>query len=214
MKKLIFSISTIVVFSWIACSGVSEKVQEAKNAANVINNMEDAAKNIEQSQKEGEAKMAERRKRGDTIAMPYEKLKAFMPTDLQGFTAEGEPEGNFVKQPGMSYSSLKQNYKNGDKTLSVTLTDFNGVAGLYTAAFGLYATGIEIENNDEILKGWNPETGSAKGFEQFRKKSKDANVTVGAGERFVLVVSATAQDNTNAVKAIAKSAKWSEMDKL
>lgn len=214
MTRIFIFIATVVVLLGTACGGVSEKVQDAKNAANVISNMDDAAKNMEQSQKEAEVKMAERRKRGDTIAMPYEKLKAYMPTDLQGYTADGEPEGNFVKQPGMSYSSLKQNYKNGEKTLSITLTDFNGVAGLYTAAFGLYASGIEIENNEEILKGWKPEVGSTRGFEQFKKKTKDANVTVGAVDRFVLSVQATGQENTSVVKDIAKSAKWGELEKM
>ena len=199
----------------MSCGRLSEKAQDAKNTVNVLQNVDDISRNMEEGAKTAEKKMQERRQRGDTVAMHYDKLKAYMPTDLQGFTLDGDPKGEVMKNAGFSYSTITQNYKKGNSTLKVTLTDYNGVGMLYTAAFGMFGVGgLEIENDQEMVKGWDTKISEVKGFEKFRKKEKNASATVGSVERFMLNVEASEQENTETVKAVAKSANWGELSKM
>ncbi|MBX7241284.1 MAG: hypothetical protein K1X92_05990 [Bacteroidia bacterium] len=211
--KILTGLLILSIFS--GCNKLSEKAQDAKNTVNVLQNVDDIAQNMEESTKNAEKKIQERRQRGDTVAMHYDKLKTYLPTDLQGYTPDGEPKGEMVKNAGMSFSTITQNYKKGESTMKVTLHDYNGVGMLYTAAFGMFGVGgLEVENDQEIMKGWDPKMGEVKGFEKYQKKQKDANVVLGTAERFVLIVDASGQENTDAVKSVAKSAKWGELSKM
>ncbi len=197
------------------CDKASEKVQDTKNTVNVLSNLDEMAKNVEESTKAAEEKQKKRRERGDTVAMHYDKLKAFLPTDLQGYTPDGAPEGEMVKNAGMSFSTIKQEYKKGESSMEVTLHDYNGVGMLYTAAFGMFGVGgLEVENEQEIVKGWETQIADVRGIEKYMKQSKDANVTLGTAERFILVVEASEQTSAELVKSVAKSAKWGELSKM
>lgn len=214
MNKLFFFFWISIALCLAACDKVAEKTEEVQNNANVISQLDEMAQNIQKNSEEAKAKMKERRERGDTVAMHYDKLKAFLPTAVSGYAPYGEVIGESNNVPGMSFSKAEQVYKNGDKNLTVTVLDYNGIAALYTSMIAFCTPGLSIDNQEELTKGIDWEIEGVQGCKSYKKKTREASVIMGVGGRFVVTITATNQDNTDGLEALAKSLKLSEMVKL
>ncbi len=206
MKKLILlalPVSLIIT----SCGGKAEEEKE-KTADNPLEALENYAEETQQAQGEAEQKIAERRAKGDTLAMPYEELMKFLPASIDGYTKE-EPNGATVNVPGSSYSSADCNYTNDKgERVHVTIVDYNQAYGMYNGLTAMWA--FSVDTPEEKSNGVKLDNNIA-GWEQFRKKSGDAVITLGVGYRFWVQVEADAQKDTEGVKEIAKSI---DLDKL
>jgi hypothetical protein len=184
-----------------SCGGeISETTQALKN----VEQMSEAASDIQAATDKYEQRRKERIKNGDTIAMPYKDLQVFLPASISGYTA-GEPSGETVNMPGMSTSTASRDYTKGNDNVSVEIMDFNGASGLWIGATAVFKANLSMEDDNQ--KSGTFQTGNERisGWEEYQKQGKDAKVMYMVGDRFMVTVSATNQSSTEFCKSIGKS---------
>lgn len=207
MKKLIGTfLAAALMLSFVNCGGESKKEEEEKAAAKslggALGSLMKMGKEMEKSAKAAQDKQAERRAKGDTLAMPYAELQKYLPV-IEGYKME-EPDGGSVNMNGMSYSNAEGRYKNDKgKTIKVSIIDYNQAYSMYSAATAMWAMGMTIDTPKEKANGFKIDDNTG-GWEVYQKKNKQATVTLGIGDRFWVNVEAEDQENTEFVKEIAK----------
>jgi hypothetical protein len=206
MKKIAhITLSVLITCSLAACGGKSEdlKEEEVEKADNPLEALQNMAEETNNAQKEADKKIADRRAKGDTLALHYEELMKYLPGDIAGYK-RGEPDGASMNQPGSSFSSANVTYTNDkNEEIRVTIIDYNQAYGIYTAATAMWAMGITVDTPEEKSQGLKFDNGIG-GWEQFQKKSGNTVVTLGVGYRFWVQVEAEAQKDTENAKNIAK----------
>ncbi len=203
-------LSVALVGSLTAC----EQAQEAKNAYSALSTTAKASQHMAENMKAAEVRQTDRVKRGDTLAINYKELEKRLPATLAGYTVVGEPEGQSMQMSGMHYSSAKQKYRKDDQSMTVTILDYNGAASMFTAATMMMNTGLEIENDDQIMRGTDLGIAGVKAYETFGKKDHQATLMTSVADRFFVTVEATGQQDTNLVKDVAKSLNLAELAKM
>lgn len=203
MKKyLILLLAGGLSASVISCGGSEQKEDETKKPENPLEAIQEAANNMQSGTEDAQKKMEERKKKGDTLAMKYEDLMKYLPDEISGYT-KGEPTGTTVSMMGQSYSNAEVKYANGDNWVKVQIIDYNQAYSLYSSAAMMWTMGFSVDSPEE-------KAGSVKlqdnvaGWEVFKKKNKDAELTLGVGYRFWIHVKANKQENTDFIKGVAK----------
>jgi hypothetical protein len=219
MKKTFVIISAFVfTFALSSCAGKKagdEKVDEQSvdKPTNTLEGLANMGNEMEKGNDAAQAKIKERRAKGDTLAMPYADLQKYLPASVNGYTRE-EPDGESINMAGASYSTASVNFKkdNGDN-IKVTLMDYNAAYGMYSSVTALWAMGMSVDSPEEKAEGVKFD-GSIGGWEDYHKKTKDATITLGIGYRFWLEVEGTNQDGVDFVKSVAKTMDLSKLDNL
>lgn len=195
-------IQTTIVFSLLifftSCS--CDRYNEAKNAVNLVKNLAKNAENIQESMEEANNRMEDRKKRGDTIAIHYEQLAEYLPDSFAGYQKDGDMDGGTTTTPGFgSYSTVGQRYLNadGDK-VEINIVDYNTAFAMYTTIMAAYASGFEIDNTNEQIKGINY-SDEVKGWTVLRKKDHVAEAYAGVSDRFHITVQADNQKSIDFV---------------
>jgi outer membrane murein-binding lipoprotein Lpp len=199
-------------FGSLALTGC-EQAQEAKNAYSAIATTTKAAKEINNNMEASQSRLEERKKRGDTLALNYKELQKYLPASPAGYTPDGDPEGQSTNMANMHMSTASQKYKKGDQTLRVSLIDYNSAAPLFMGATAMMNTGMEMEDDNQLMRGIKMDKEGVKGMETLEKKEHKATVTLGIGDRFLATVEASGQDNTDLVKSVAESLSLDELAK-
>ncbi len=206
MKKLMITAAVFATaFTLNSCGGKTEELKEEEVAkpSNPLEALANMSEETNEAQAAADKKIAERRAKGDTLAMPYEELMKYLPESIDGYKRQ-EPDGESVNMTGMSFSSANVDFENekGER-ISVKIVDYNQAYGLYTTATAMWALGMSIDSPEEKAQGVKFEDDIA-GWESIRKKSGDATVTLGVGYRFWVEVQADGQKDCENVKSIAK----------
>lgn len=105
-------------------------------------------------------------------------LKGFMPS-ISGYTADGETETMQTKMGELEYSVASQDYKNGDKSIKLTIADYNGIQQL-TAAYSMFMN-MSVETNTEVTKG--EKFNGHNGWVNYKKDNSDAQIGVAVNDR-------------------------------
>ena len=210
MKKLT---ALFIIAISIAFASCGEKVKELKEAGEAVQNLAEAAKTMEKSQEAVNAKLEDRKKRGDTLAMDYKKLQEFLPKSIDGYTA-GQPEGSAMNMQGASFSQAKIEFKKGNDVIEIELTDYNATIGLYQAAAAIFSMNITNDNKEYLEKTFDPQVPGAFAFEKFYKIDKRAELTYAVGYRFILSMHANNQTSTDFLKKVAQSMKLADLAKM
>ncbi len=219
MKKIFIIISaSIFAFGLASCGGKKagdEKVDEegVSKSNNPIEALANMGKDMEEGNNAAQAKIKERRAKGDTLAMHYEELMKYLPTSVNGYKAE-TPDGSSINMPGSSYSTANVTFRNdkGDD-IKITLMDYNAAYEMYSSITGLWALGMSIDSPDEKANGVKFE-GDIGGWEDYHKKSHDASLTLGIGYRFWLQVEGSNQESTEFIKSVAKTMDLAKLSNL
>ncbi|WP_310394979.1 hypothetical protein [Hymenobacter sp.] len=200
MKNLLlFCVAATFAFVLASC----EQAQEAKNAYSAVVTTAKAAEEIGKNMEAAQSRQVTRRKQGDTLALNYKELQKYLPASPAGFAAEGTPEGQSTNMAGMHMATSSQEYKKGDQSLEVTLVDYNGAGALFMGATAMMSSGMEIEDDNQLMRGIKTKQAGVKGMETFDKKDHKATVMLAVGDRFLLTVEATGQNDTELVKSVA-----------
>ena len=204
-----------IVFSLLvfttSCS--CEKYNEAKNAVNAVKNLAKNAENIQESVEEANKRMEDRKKRGDTVAIHYEQLAEYLPDSYNGYEKDGDMDGGTTTTPGLgSYSNVGQRYlnQNGDK-LEINIVDYNTAYSMYSTVMAAYASGFEIDNTNQKIKGFQYSE-DIKGWTILQKKDHVAEAYAGVSDRFHITVKADNQESVDFV--IDVTTKGIPVDKL
>ena len=189
-----------------------EQAKEAKNAYNVVTHAAEASKEVAAGLDDAQARQAERVKNGDTLALPYKELQKYLPETVPGFPTADDLAGQTMQMPGMHYSQAFRAFHHGDKQqLTVMLVDYNGAGELFTAASGMMALGMEMEDEDQRMSSADLGQKGLKAIEFYEKKKRGAKIVVAINDRFMVTVEATDQPDTEAVKSVAKSLKYDNL---
>jgi hypothetical protein len=173
MKNSLLLLSSILFL--VSCG----KVKEAANAA-------EGLKNYAEGLKESASKVEERRAKGDTISMPYAELQKLLPSNISGYTKDGDPKGESINMVGMSYSTASQVYKNGDAEITVNIMDYNASYAAFGAATAMFATGFSVDNDQEHLGAVDLGISGVKAWEDVKKKEKRSTIMAGVNDRFLI----------------------------
>jgi hypothetical protein len=222
MKKALMVISGFTLaFGLLSCGGKkagddttgNDEVTKVKNTLGAVGAMATVGKEMKKENEVAQAKIKERRAKGDTLAIPYADLMKYLPASIDGYKA-GEPDGSTVNMPGASYSAVNVNFKNdkGDH-VKVTLMDYNAAYGLYSSVTALWTMGMSIDSPEEKANGVKFD-GEIGGWEDYHKKSKAAQLTLGIGYRFWLQVEANNQESNDFIKSVAKSMDLAKLSNL
>lgn len=207
-----FSLPLCAAACLLAFTGC-EQAQEAKNAYSAIATTTKAAKEMANNMEATQSRLEERKKHGDTLALNYKELQKYLPASPAGYTADGGPEGQSTNMANMHMSTASQKYKKGDQTLNVSLIDYNSAAPLFAGATAMMNTGMEMEDDNQLMRGIKLDKAGVKGMETLEKKNHKASVTLAIGDRFLATVEASGQDNTDLVKSVAEGLSLDELVK-
>lgn len=146
-----------------------------------------------------------RRAKGDTVAMPANTLKQFLPASISGFTS-GVPSIEQVNTPGVFLSRATATYTaTTGATVTITLVDYNASASGWESATSVFSLPIAVENDSEISKTFQTDDPLINGFESLKKSTKSTTVIYALGGRFMLEVTATKQSSLELTRSIAAS---------
>lgn len=198
-SPFIVAISLIISSLLLSC-GATDK---AKETANNLSALKDMADNISKTAESMNDKQAERKAKGDTLAMPYKDLQAYLPT-LAGYEKVGEPDGESMNMTGMSFSVASQKYKKGEESIKVSITDYNAAYSAFMGVTALMNAGFSVENDNEISHGVDLGMDGIKGFETIKKKDKSGNLIVAVADRFFISIDGNNIENPDVLKDIAK----------
>jgi hypothetical protein len=205
--KLTLSILAIALVAMMYSCG--EKAKEIKDAMELVEKAPEMAQNMETSQAKAEQKWAERKQKGDTLAMNFKELQKFLPSSVSGYTTE-EPAGESVNMSGLSFSQASGKFSRtaGDgssEDITVEIMDYNAQSALFTAAAFWWISGFSREDGNGFERGFDPGVANCYGYEKYTKASKEAELTLAVGYRFIVVIKGDNQNNTEFLKSIAKS---------
>ncbi len=212
MKYWIVGLSVIAALGVGSCGG---KIDEMRQAVQNVKELSKAGENIEKANTANEARREERRKRGDTLAMPYQELQKYLPESVSGYTSQ-EPSGSTMNMTGMSYSTAARRYTKAgadgaEESIEVTIVDYNASSDLYAGFTALWGTNFSMEDQNGYSRSFDAGVKDVAGWEHYDKQGKSSEVTNALGGRFILTVKATGQSNNDMAKSIAKSMKLSEL---
>lgn len=212
MKKLSIIIAASLVFFLFSCG---EKIDEIKKVAEIASNAEKYSEQAAKSTDEAEKIIKERKAKGDTLAMPYKELQAYLPASIDGYTVDNT-DGQSTQMGEFSLSNGKRNFKKADGSfVEVELTDYNMAYGIYQSIAFWAMANISSENDEEMQKTFKPGYDRTVGFETLKKKdSKNAEVVYAIGYRFILRVTADKQNSTDFVKQVAEKVNIKKLSKM
>ncbi|MCU0447110.1 MAG: hypothetical protein MUE85_19620 [Microscillaceae bacterium] len=214
MKKISYylAFSLLIIFS--ACGGgTSEKEGEKTTDENKkAGSVEEAVEEVGGKLTDALNKIkADRKKKGDTLAIPYKELQKYLPKELKGYTLAGEMKGQQMNMQGMSFSRAEASYQKGDDRLDVSLNDYNQAFGLLQMLTMAWSMGIS-EENDNGKSGVITLAGH-KGWEEYSKSGKEAKVLLAINERFFIEARAENQSDTEFLKSVVQSIDLKELEK-
>lgn len=202
MEATIVATTVIVCTFLISCG---EQVRQTQEMVKSISSLSQNATKAESISNRFAKRQQERRAKGDTLPLHYEKLLEFLPTTIAGYQSVGEPEGSTNTMAQFSMSQAKRTYRNNEGSkLTIELIDDNNNAAAYSVATMMFLVPIRTDNPEEFSQCFDPGLPDSGGWESYKKKSGTAQVLYAIGGRFLLSIKATKQSGTDIVKRIAQ----------
>ena len=165
--------SLLVMALW-SCGGKEEEQakEEPKNAMEAIQQMADKAKEMQE--------------KGPVDPVDFRSLKELLPADAAGL-ARTEATGEKNGAMGFSISQAQGKYEKDDARIEVEIMDTGGVGGM--AMMGMAAWAM-ADVDKETKSGYEKTTriNGMKAYEKYDNDSKDGEVNVIVGDRFVVNV--------------------------
>jgi hypothetical protein len=172
MKKALVLVSII----GLSLSSCSKKEDEAEKAAD---QMQNAMQQMGQAM-EGQTSAAAK---APGIAIPAKTLVTFLPT-ISGYEKNGDAEYMDMDMQGTKYTHASQRYTSGDKGITVSIFDYNYLAGL-TAGFTMLMS-MNMETNTEITRG--EKVGGFPGWFNWHKENNNGTLGVVVADRVFVTV--------------------------
>ncbi len=182
----------------IVLIGCSKKEDEAQKAADAV------SKATEQMAQQTQNATTTAANKTPGVAIAAKTLAGFLPS-VSGFTLDGEPETMDMEMNGAKYTHAVGKYKNGDKRITVSIFDYNYIAGLTAAYTSLL--NMNMETNDE---SWH--TDKINGFPSWinwKKKSNEGSVGTVVNDRIFVIVEGRDGVTQDELKAAASAVNYS-----
>ncbi len=205
-------ISKLLLVSLAITLATACKSPEQKAAEETAKKMEEASKQMAEASKNAGANLgdamaamgaavsgaANAGKKVETV--DYKELKALLPESLPGMKRT-DASGEKSAAMGMQISNAEGRYRSddGNSSMTVKITDIGSMTGLAgMAAYAWSRVDVDREGDNEYEK--TSTFGGYKSHEKYNKGSKDGEISVLVGDRFVVEVDGNTVD-MDAIKA-------------
>jgi len=204
-KKLFYVVLAFLSFTLIFGCGKDSQQGKMEKASE---KMEAAGEKMAESMGEGMEEMAEAMQEmgeamgGDSKIQPvgFRELKALLPENL-GSLNRTAATGGKTSAFGITVSQAEANYENGDQCLSVKIVDMASMKKMVMMAqFGWMMTDFDRETDSGYEKTMTFK--GNKGFEKYDTESKEGEIQLFVGERFVVEVNGADMDMADMKKAL------------
>ena len=142
-------------------------------------------------------------------AVPAETLKGLLPGNVAGFERTSV-ESNSGGAGGMSMASASGDYTNGDRSLTLSVTDMGGMAGL-----AAMANAVDAQSTHETATGYEKmgKVGGRMTVEEWDREAKSGRYSVVVGNRFTIEAHGAAE-NVDALKQAVASVDFGRLEGL
>lgn len=176
-----------------------------------VSDVKEASQNVEKKIKESSDRWAERKAKGDTLALPYKDLEAYLP-EIKGYSKEGGPKGSQMNAYGMgAWSQAEQEYINGDKRVSVKIFDYNSSQQAFMGITAVFGMGFSFEDDSKKQAPADLGVKNVAAYETLYKTDKRAEMVVVAGDRFIINIESNGVGDEDFIKSVAKSINLNEL---
>lgn len=209
MRHQMIAILLSCSVAFYSCKGNEGKTENKEGVT------ENKADNVSSEPKSGEenknARWEKRKAKGDTLALPYKDLQAYLP-EISGFTKDGGPKGSQMNMPGMgSWSEAEQHYVNGDKQVSVKFLDYNSAMQMLQGVTAVYGMGFSAEDDTKKQEHVDLGKNDVAAYQTIYKKDNRAEMAIIVADRFFITIEVNGNNSEGFIKDIAKSI---NLDKL
>lgn len=200
MKKVLAIAICSFLLGFISCNSGDKKDDPDSvidEKSNVVNNEEAAA--VDKN-----SKWEQRKAKGDTMAIPYKDLQAFLP-EIAGYSKDGGPKGSQMDIPGMgSLSETEQAYVNGDKRISIKIVDYNAAWQTFQGMTAIYGMGFSTE--DDTKKQSHSDLGlkNVYAYQTSYKTEPKSELIIIANDRFMISLNSDGENSESFLKDVAK----------
>ncbi|MDO6435673.1 hypothetical protein Q4E93_33980 [Flavitalea sp. BT771] len=208
MKKLIFFLGIIPA---VLFSATCKNKDRSSGKIESVSDLKDASQTVEKNMKASSDRWAERRAKGDTLAIPYKDLEAYLP-EINGYSKDGGPKGSQMSGYGMgAWSQAEQEYINGDKKVSVKIFDYNSAQQAFMGMTAMFGMGFSSE--DDYKKQASVDVGvkNVAAYETLYKTEKKAEMVLVAGDRFIINIETNGEGDESFLRSVAKSINLGEL---
>jgi hypothetical protein len=207
IMKYVYSL--LVIATLVLVSACGEKAKEVKDLMEFAQKAPEMGKQMENAQAQAEQRWNDRKQKGDTLALNFKELQKYLPASISGYTAE-VPGGESVNMAGMSFSQASIKFAKpaadgSTEYFSIDIMDYNAQSALFSAASFWWISGFSREDGNGFERGFDPGVKDCYGFEKFTNSSKEAEITLAVGYRFIVQIKADNQTGTDFAKGVIKS---------
>jgi hypothetical protein len=201
---MIIGMATISLLVLSSCKHKNNKID-------TLGELKEAADKVNDETKKATDRWEERKAKGDTIAIPYKDLQAYLP-DISGYTRDEGPKGSQMNTPGLgSWSQAEQEYKNGDKSVKIEIVDYNAAQAAFTGVTALYKLGYSMEDDSKKQGSIDLGIKDVAAYETIYKQDQRAEMALIAGDRFLIQVNCNGSNDPDFLHSIVKSMKLDEL---
>jgi hypothetical protein len=206
MKKLFFLTISVLLFS-TSCRNRNKTPDKIES----VSDLKEASQTVEKKMKESSDRWAERRAKGDTLALPYKDLEAYLP-EINGYSKNGGPKGSQMNVYGMgAWSQAEQEYTNEDKRISVKIFDYNSAQQAFMGMTAVFGMGFSSEDDNKKQAPVDLGVKNVAAYETLYKTEKRAEMVLVAGDRFIINIESSGEGDEGFIKSVAKSMNLSEL---
>jgi hypothetical protein len=126
----------------------------------------------------------------------FEKLMALLPPEGSGWT-RGKPRGETMTMP-FSISKAEASYTKGDANINLEIQDVAFNSLFFAPMQFMLASGWSQRNSEGFERSMT--LGGSPGYEKWTNDTKNGEVTVVVGKRFVVTAHANAVENIDAIR--------------
>lgn len=171
---LLLGMSAAGIF--LSCKGESPEEKAQRQAQEAADQMEEAANAMRDALTGNDSGKK-------TEVVDWRKLKEFLPNKIDGMPRTDE-SGETAGAMGFTFSQVEGTYEKGERRVNLKIVDTGGFSGLVNMS-AAWAT-VTIDKEDRYGYERTTEIDGYKAFEKYEKNSKDGEVSVLVGKRYVV----------------------------
>ncbi|MEP2771149.1 MAG: hypothetical protein ABJH05_03305 [Fulvivirga sp.] len=135
-------------------------------------------------------------------AVHYETLQKHLPSAVNGFSVQGEPEGSNLDMNGMSYSMASKKYSKGDSKLNIAIVDYKGAAAMFQTSTMAWANSMAYEDAHQKAKSITID--GMNGWFSYNKDNKEIQLLIASKERYLVTISISNATDEDLAESILK----------
>lgn len=200
MKKIFLSILPMLFF---ACreqvKEIKDSVDAIKQATEAVSKIKSSFDSLNLSSEEAKKFYAERKAKGDTIAMEHSKLITLLPASIDGMKPDGNPNGSTQNALGFSISVAERDWKQTDSAnsprIKISITDIGGKEESYSMMALPLMLNFSNDDEDRRTNVFKPNLPHTIMISDFDKRTKNNSLIVVTRYRYIINLSSV---NSNA----------------